>query len=115
MVRHWFAIDVNGLAYQVVLCDKDAPVLEGGEGMTDYLDSVIWLRESDNKARLRDALVHEILHACFEASGASYLLASHLRKRARAEPGEVEEQLIRALAPSLITALRSARLLGNLP
>ena len=114
MVRHWLAIDVNGLAYQVVLCDKDAPILEGGEGMTDYTEGVIWLQATENKSRLRDTLVHEILHACFEASGASYLLASHLRKRARAEPGEVEEQLIRTIAPAIVTALRSARLLGNL-
>lgn len=113
-MKYLCAIDVNGLSYRVFVCSPDAECLEGNEGIADYTAGVIWLRDT-NPSRLRDTLVHEILHACMDASGVSHLLDSLISKRTKTTVREAEELIVRALTPCLITALRSANLLGNMP
>ena len=81
------------------------------EGLTDFHAGRIYIRDrGDNPTRMLSTLVHELLHASIEASGVvrlirSYALAFEL------DESDVEEDLVAALSPVLVTALRSAGLL----
>jgi hypothetical protein len=80
------------------------------DGLTDLEGACIYVASQLRGERLTHTIVHEILHAILDASGAGRLLwtLAELQKR---DDGEVEEDFVRMVTPMLITALRSARLL----
>jgi len=105
-------VQVCGLDYSIKVSNGDeTPALKGNEGITDYATCTIFLSDTLPETRALDTLVHEIIHAIFEASGADNYLKTKWRKGIKG--AEVEEHLIRLLTPALITSFRSAGLLSR--
>lgn len=106
--RQLFKFQTCGLTYSVHLATKNAQVLKGNEGVTYAETGMIFVEDTGNQARILDTILHEILHAVFEASGASFTLAIHAKRGVN--PNDLEEQIIRTLTPGLLAALTSAKL-----
>jgi hypothetical protein len=99
------------LADRAMDAESDGLGLGHTEGLTDFHAGRIYIRDrGDNPTRMLSTLVHEILHASLEASGVVRLIRSYARAFGRDE-SDVEEDLVAALSPVLVTALRSAGLL----
>lgn len=94
-------IDICGQRYRIVIYS----VLEC-QGFCDYDEGVIRLRRSAPD-RMMDTLLHEVLHGIFEASGLGWLIRSAF-KLTKARFDSFEEDMIRLLAPSLLSTLRNA-------
>lgn len=103
-------IEVCGIRYSLVLAtEEERPDLVDRWGVLDPETCEITLHDGMTADRFENTIVHEILHACFDASGMSTYLTSNLKRGVSIH--DVEEQLIRGLTPALITALRGAKLL----
>lgn len=98
-------VQVLDLTYCVGV--KEELDLDGhpAEGITDYAAGEIWVRsdQAANPTRARGTLVHELIHAILDATGAD----DYLRR------GK-EEDFVQAFAPALITTLESAGLLKRI-
>ncbi len=76
------------------------------EGECDPHAGVIRLRRQATD-RMTDTLIHEILHGIFDGSGLGWQLRQRL-KLTRSKYDALEEDMIRVLAPALLSILRGA-------
>lgn len=98
--------------------EKEVPSLITNEAYTDLDACRIYLRHSLRKVptRLADAVVHELSHAIWDASGLGYWFRETIRahfKLTAKEADRFEELFIRLHTPALITTLRGAGLLAR--
>ncbi len=102
-------MNIAGVLYKTVLLAPGTPDPEGmdehDEGWCDYETGTIYVRCSVNPSRQHATLVHEIVHAALEGSGAQWLLGQICEKAGR-DVNEVEETLVRMLAPALTEVVR---------
>lgn len=96
---------IAGQNYRVVYLHPGAPRPEGMEenveGWCDYESGILYVCVSPSGSRNHGTLVHEIVHAALEASGASWLLA-RVAEKANQDSDDLEETLVRMLAPALV-------------
>lgn len=83
---------------------------EFDDGLTDFRRGKIYVRDWGSPSRVVGSLVHEMVHAALDASGADQFLDGYAVSNKR-DPSEVEEDFVRMISPALITALRSSGLL----
>ncbi len=76
------------------------------EGECDYANGVLRLRRQAPD-RMADTLLHEVLHAIFDASGMGWLLRGRFQL-SKARYDALEENMIRMLCPALHSTLRNA-------
>lgn len=92
-------LKICGLEYRVVYATtEEVPELAGREGWTVPSANTIYIRSNLPPSRLRDTLVHEVLHAFFEASG----VGSFISDRVRGDYDKFEETLIRLIVQPLL-------------
>lgn len=95
-------LSICGLEYRVVFASAvEVPALADNEGWTSTETNTIYLDASVPRTRLRDALVHEVLHAVLEASGLGSLLATALKQSSQAYE-DFEETLVRLAVPHVL-------------
>lgn len=110
--RKPFIIEICGLKYRVLFRNEDTdPGMKGNWGYFNAETQTITLHPDNLETRALDTLVHEIMHAIFDAQGIETYLSTQLKKGCKVK--EAEEQIIRLLTPALITSLRSAGLLSR--
>lgn len=91
--------------YEVIRLPEGSP---RPEGMGEDYEGFVWHAKGriyvmalpDNPARERTIVIHEMVHALLDASGASYLLGQ-LTEKAGVDYEDFEEILCRMLAPAL--------------
>lgn len=108
-------IRVADLEYEVQIVRKGARRPKGmgefDEGLTDFRRGKIYVRDwGRNQSRVVGTLVHELVHACLDASGADQFLDGFAESNNRL-PADVEEDFVRMISPALVIALRSSGLL----
>ena len=92
-------LKICGLEYRVVFAtNEEVPELVGREGYTVPSSNTIYIRSNLPASRARDTLLHEVLHAFFEASG----VGSFLSDRVRGDYDKFEETLIRLLVQPIL-------------
>lgn len=92
-------LKICGLEYRVVYASSDeVPELAGKEGLTVCSTNTIYVRANLPACRARDALVHEVMHAFFEASG----IGSFLSDRVRGDYDKFEETFIRLIVQPVL-------------
>lgn len=95
-------LTICGLEYRVVYATPDeVPELADNEGICRASVNTIYLRRNAPPSRMRDALLHEVLHAFLEASGVGAYLSQSF-KGSTEEFESHEETLIRLVVPSLL-------------
>lgn len=93
------SLKICGLEYKVVFAtSEEVPELLGKEGFTSCTTNTIYVHAHLPQSRMRDTLVHEVLHAFLEASG----IGSFLSDRVRGDYEKTEETLVRLMVPSLL-------------
>ena len=75
------------------------------DGRTNVYTKRIYLKHGQDPDNWEDTLLHEVLHACFEESGAGTLL--HKWSKSFGQADYREEKLIQKLTPVLLVALKS--------
>lgn len=99
-------IRVCGIWYEIVsMSEEDEPQLEGAEGLCDHKNCRIVLKTGIDQNRVKDTLVHEILHALINESG----VRNELETLAHKDAGEVEERIVRMLTPHLCDLLEQLK------
>lgn len=98
------AIEIAGQRYDVVARKEIDD--EGTEGMCHHTENLIEVAEQAED-RMADTLLHEIMHAAIEASGHRHAIRTKHRLT-REEWLVLEEDIVRALAPVLLSSLRRA-------
>jgi hypothetical protein len=107
----------TSLAGQIVLCGHTIDILlvddlRDGEvecnGLYDTLTATISIDSALSENLLRTVLVHEILHAMLDLSGAMHELCSDLAPNVDGD--RVEERLVRTLTPHIVAILNSDQL-----
>lgn len=96
-------LNVCGMTYRVMLASSiERPALEESEGECDADEGVIYLRASlaRNRTRLRDTLIHELVHAFVDATGLAYVLKGKLKESRDWE--DVEETIARVATPHIV-------------
>lgn len=89
----WLAVHVGGQRFRVHLVPPDHPALEGENyGSTDHAKSEIFVERRLSQSATEDTLLHELLHAAMDVSGATHVLN---------DDRDVEEAVVRALTPVL--------------
>lgn len=78
-------------------------------GYLDVDTHSIVIQEGLTPDRFENTLVHEIMHACFDASGLGTALSGALKRGTKLD--DVEEQIVRGLTSTLIGSLRSIGLI----
>lgn len=92
-------LKICGLEYRVVFAStEEVPELAGKEGWTVPSTNTIYIRSNLPFSRARDTMLHEVLHAFFEASG----VGSFLNDRVRGDYDKFEETLIRLLVQPIL-------------
>lgn len=107
-------LEICGQTYSIFSVKKgDVKGMGTAEGMTDVLKNEIYLKQKllKNPCRFLDTLVHEILHAIFDASGLGFWLKRKMKVRGNAWI-RAQEELIRFQTPALVSTLKNA---GFLP
>jgi hypothetical protein len=109
----YVTLKICGLEYRVVYATSDeVPELAGKEGLTVCSTNTIYVRSNLPTCRARDALVHEVMHAFFEASG----IGSFLSDRVRGDYDKFEETLMRLVVqPVLRLVEENGRALIEVP
>lgn len=97
-------LEIAGQHYRIVARKEIDD--EGTEGVCHHTDNLIEVAEQAED-RMADTLLHEIMHAAIEASGHRRTIRTKHRLT-REEWDDLEEDVIRALAPVLLSALRRA-------
>lgn len=98
-------VEICGMRYDI---KTDAHPVVGDDECYGYLDvdtHSIVIQEDLTPDRFENTLVHEVMHACFDASGLGAALTAVLKRGAKRE--DVEEQIVRGLTSTLIGSLRS--------
>lgn len=95
-------IEIAGQRYDVVARKEIDD--EGTEGMCHHTENLIEVAEQAED-RMADTLLHEVMHAALEASGHRHVIRTKHRLT-REEWHALEEDVIRALAPTLLSTLR---------
>lgn len=94
------SLQICGLEYRVVFASSDeVPLLREKEGMTAFDTNTIYVRSGMPLSRMRDTLVHEVMHAFLESSGVGYFLQDSVKVE---DFEKFEETLIRLLVPSVL-------------
>lgn len=91
------SLTVNGRTYTVHITDAD-PLLQSNPdvfGFTDHKNLCIVVRKSVAPRILQETLLHEMLHAVLDSSGATAAIE-------RVDRADVHEVLISALVPTLL-------------
>jgi Zn-dependent peptidase ImmA (M78 family) len=92
-------VQICGLEYQLVVATAaEVPELLENEGWTSCVTNTIYVRANMPPTRLRDTVVHELLHAFLEASG----VGSFLSDRVQGDYDAFEEVLVRLLTPMIL-------------
>lgn len=92
-------LKICGLEYDVIFATAaEDPRLVDNEGFTDASACKIYVRSTLSPSRMRDTLLHEIVHAFVEASG----LCGFLQASVRGNYDRFEEALVRLVTPSLL-------------
>lgn len=102
-------VEICGMRYDIKTA---AEVNDEDTECYGYLDvdtHSIVIQEGLTPDRFENTLVHEVMHACFDASGLGTALAGVLKRGAKID--DVEEQIVRGLTSTLIGSLRSIGLL----
>ncbi len=95
-------LTICGLTYRVVFATVDeVHHLEDSDGLTSLGTNTIYVRAGMPESRMRDALLHEVLHAFLESSGVGSFLKDNFRGEVDAFE-RFEETLIRLVVPSII-------------
>lgn len=95
-------LTICGLTYRVVYATADeVHHLEDTDGYCSMATNTIYVRSGMPKTRTRDALVHELMHAFFEASGVGSFMKDNFRGDEEAFD-KFEETFIRLTVPSLL-------------
>lgn len=113
-MKKFKTIQVGSLAYEVWFAsDEEVPELKGSNGVTLLRDCRIYLDKEleNNQPRLRDTLIHELLHAAWETCGATHFIENYSGLRTVKAKNQFEETLVRMQTSHLIAALDSAGLL----
>lgn len=106
-------VDICGFDYSICLASsKEVSELQNADGWCDWENCRIYLRNNLSKKRLKDTLMHEILHAIFESSGISGQLLL-LKNKDFDAAEELEELIIRMLTPNMLLVMRQLK--GILP
>lgn len=102
------SVAVCSTQYKVV---RKAKVVDGdGDqclGICEPLKSCITVASGLSDEVAKQTLIHEISHACFEESGAKYILGKFIDNPDHLH--EAEELIVRTLVPSLVVALKGIR------
>lgn len=108
-MKLWKKVEVGGTTYSVYLAkEEEFPEgFRGVEGFTDPTNATILICNGISKDRVLDTLLHEMLHAALEASGAQHVFDSNV-KGGEAKQMQFEETVVRMLTPCLLRALISA-------
>jgi hypothetical protein len=106
-------LKICGLEYRVVYATVDqVPQLDGKEGFASLATNTIYILRGLPLCRMRDTLVHEVLHVFLASSG----LGSLLSDKVRGDYEKFEETLIRLLVPSLLRLIdENGRALATVP
>jgi hypothetical protein len=105
-VKKILTLDVLGYGYKVYSATpKEIPELKDSEGYTVYDTCTIYINSDVQPCRFRDVLVHEMLHAMFDACGIRHLVQVYLPNNLEGN-AIMEELMVRALTPTLITTFR---------
>ena len=101
------SVDVCGYKYTVFSADPSRVLgmSETDEGYCRTEDCKIFLNKDLHHSRVPEVLLHELIHAIFDASGICYLFQLYLPDQHEAQ-GIMEEMMIRVLTPALRTTLR---------
>ncbi len=104
----WCELDVCGQRYRVLLSEAEGCAeLGDDEGVTLGERTEIYIQRGLSASRKEDTLIHELIHALLDASGAGHSLCEHLglsEDRWR----EFEEKLARLMAPAMLATFRGA-------
>ncbi len=74
-----------------------------GETYSSEMNIYINLSEGLNPIQERELLLHEVLHACMIATGATYVVDRYIKK------ADVEEVMVGAVSPALLAVLHNNR------
>ena len=98
-MAQWRKVRVGAITYRIVLVTvEEYPSIEGKDAETDFEHATIRIRRDIAPERFAGALLHELLHACLEASTAHTQLERIGRKRWNAA---AEEDIVRAIESTL--------------
>lgn len=99
-MRQLPSVHVCGMSFVVWLATpEERPALADNDGECDFFTDTIWIREGLSRARTRDVLAHEILHALFEGSGVGFYLTALSKNK------NAEETIIRMTTPHLLALI----------
>jgi Zn-dependent peptidase ImmA (M78 family) len=106
-VKKILTLDILGFEYKVYSAStKEVPGFDDtDEGYTQADTCTIFINKDVQPCRFRDVLIHEVLHAVFDASGICHLIQVYLPNNSEGNH-LMEELMIRALTPALITTFR---------
>jgi hypothetical protein len=99
---------INGRQYSIHVTDDDPILIENPDafGFCDHTNLRIVARKSVSPRILQETLLHEILHAILDSSGAMTAIE-------KVERCDVDEVLISALVPSLLRFIDITQVLSN--
>ena len=101
----WLALHVGGQKWGVYVVQGTSRLLKSETGAQlsgcCYYDKCrIYISKDQDEQAFEDTLIHELLHASLEVSGAGHVLAVY------EDPTAAEEQLVRSLTPVLHRLLK---------
>jgi hypothetical protein len=91
----WHRYEVIFDKQQLQIAALNNNIHESLVGLTDVQKTVIWVDDDMSLSQIQDTLLHELLHALFDACGLSVELE-----------GNIEERIVRVLAPALLSMLK---------
>lgn len=96
-------VDVCGQEYEIVV-DPNLKI----DGECSFSENIIRIKPGMAFWRSMDTILHELLHAIFDASGLGWTMRQRL-KMSKAEWHKFEEDfIIRPMTPALLSTLKSA-------
>jgi hypothetical protein len=96
------SLTICGLTYRVVFARADeVHHLEDSDGFASFSTNTIYVRAGMPESRMRDALIHEVMHAFLESSGVGSFMKDSFRGDDAAFE-RFEETFIRLVVPSVI-------------
>lgn len=95
-------LTICGLTYRVVFATaEEVHHLEDSDGFVSMVTNTIYVKAGMPESRMRDALIHEVMHAFLESSGVGSFMKDNFRGDDEAFL-RFEETFIRLTVPSII-------------
>jgi hypothetical protein len=95
------SINIAGKTYSITYEDE---IIESGylcDGVTCIADATIKIAKGMDAVHTKQILLHEIVHALLNDSGAAYLMKQNIENKE-----EFEETLVRVLTPVLMEVIK---------